>query len=131
MEELQPRVEYYPETREVLRKLAGKYRLSVASGSPRPFLKHLLRDTRHHFDSVFSSTSDFGQVKTAAFFQEMCRQLGVQPTQVLHVGDHLQFDCIEPASIGIQAYHLDREGKAGNPGSLNSLNRIVDVLEGA
>jgi HAD superfamily hydrolase (TIGR01549 family) len=128
MEELQPRVKYYPETKDVLKKLDGEYKLSVASGSPRPFLKHLLRDTAHHFSSIFSSTSDFQQVKNAGFYKNMCRQLQVDPGQVVHVGDHLQFDCLEPASIGIRAYYLDREGKSGNPAAVRDLAQFVETI---
>jgi putative hydrolase of the HAD superfamily len=128
MEQLQPRVKYYPETKDVLKKLDGKYKLSVASGSPRPFLKHLLRDTAHHFSSIFSSTTDFRQVKTAGFYKNMCRQLGVKPEQVVHVGDHLQFDCLEPASIGMRAYYLDREGKWGDPVAVRDLAQFAETL---
>jgi putative hydrolase of the HAD superfamily len=128
MEGLQPRVKYYPETKDVLKKLDGKYKLSVASGSPRPFLKHLLRDTEHHFSSIFSSTSDFQQVKTAEFYINMCRRLQVEPGQVVHVGDHLQFDCLEPASIGIRAYYLDREGKSGDPAAVRDLAQFAIIL---
>jgi 5'-nucleotidase len=128
MEGLQPRVRYYPETRDVLKKLDGKYKLSVASGSPRPFLKHLLRDTEHHFSSIFSSTSDFQQVKTAAFYENMCRLLQVKPGQVVHVGDHRQFDCLEPASTGIRSYYLDREGKSGDPAAVRDLEQFAEIL---
>jgi len=128
MEGLQPRVQYYPETKDVLKKLGGVYKLSVASGSPRPFLKHLLRDTEHHFSSIFSSTTDFQQVKTAEFYVNMCRQLRVKPCQVVHVGDHRQFDCLEPASIGIRAYYLDREGKSGDPAAVRDLAQFAIIL---
>lgn len=129
MEELQPRVNYFPETTGILHKLSKDYRLSVASGSPRPFLKHLLRDVEHNFSAVFSSTSDFQQVKTADFYRGMCRKLGVEPRQIVHVGDNLQFDFSEPASIGILAFHLDREGKTGNPAALRDLSQLAGLLD--
>ncbi len=128
MEELQPRVQYYPDTKNVLEQLQNRYRLSVASGSPRPFLKHLLRDIEYNFSAVYSSTSDYQQVKTADFWAAMCRDLRVDPAQVVHVGDHVQFDFEEPASIGIKAYHLDRNGESGTAGSLHSLNELVSIL---
>jgi HAD superfamily hydrolase (TIGR01549 family) len=128
MEGLQPRVQYYPDTKDVLEQLHGRYKLSVASGSPRPFLKHLLRDIEHHFSAIYSSTTDFQQVKTADFWAAMCRDLGVEPGQVVHIGDHRQFDFLEPAAIGIRAYHLDRDGKAGDAESLHSLGELVHLL---
>ncbi len=128
MEELQPRVQYYPDTKNVLERLRNKYRLTIASGSPRPFLRHLLRDIEHNFSAIYSSTSDYQQVKTADFWSAMCRDLGVDPGQVIHVGDHLQFDFIEPVSIGIKAYHLDRNRESGLTGSLKSLDELVPIL---
>jgi 5'-nucleotidase len=130
MEELQERVVHYPETKEVLQRLGKDYKLSVASGSPRPFLKHLLRDTEHHFTHIFSSTSDFKQVKTAAFYREMCNVLAVQPQQIVHVGDNRQFDFQEPAEVGISAFYLDREGKSGDPSALHDLAQLADLLGG-
>ena len=130
MEELQNRVNYYPDTKDVLEKLGKRYKLSVASGSPRPFLKHLLRGIEHKFSSVFSSTSDFKKVKTADFYREICGRLGVEAGQVVHIGDNMQFDFLEPASVGIQAFHLDREGKSGNPAALRSLSQLADLLDG-
>jgi putative hydrolase of the HAD superfamily len=128
MEELQPRVRYYPDTKDVLKRLHNKYKLSVASGSPRPFLKHLLRDIEHNFSSIYSSTSDYQQVKTADFWAAMCRDLEVAPRQVIHVGDHMQFDFVEPASIGIRAFHLDRNRESGTADSLQSLNELISLL---
>jgi HAD superfamily hydrolase (TIGR01549 family) len=130
MEELQNRVNYYPETKDVLDKLSKEYKLNVASGSPRQFLDHLLRDIEHNFSSIFSSTSDFKQPKTAAFYKDMCRQLGVEPREVVHVGDHRQFDFLEPASVGINSFHLDREGKTGDPAALRDLSQLAGLLNG-
>jgi hypothetical protein len=45
------------------------------------------------------------------------------------VGDNLQFDFNEPASIGIYSFHLDREGKTGNPASLHNLGQLTSLLE--
>lgn len=129
MEELQNRVNYYPDTKDVLENLSERYQLSVASGSPRPFLKHLLRDVEHKFSSVFSSTSDFKKVKTADFYREICSRLGVEAGQIAHVGDNVQFDFLEPASVGIKAFHLDREGTSGNPAALRSLSELADLLD--
>jgi len=129
MDSLQDRVKYFPDTYEVLGRLGRDYRLNVASGSPRTFLKYLLHDVEHNFSSIFSSISDFQKVKTSDFYRAMCRRLGVEPQEIVHVGDNLQFDFYEPSSIGIQSFHLDREGTAGNPASLHNLNQLIDFLE--
>jgi len=128
MEELQPRVSYYHDTDEGLKLLGQGYKLNVASGSPRPFLKHLLRDIEHHFHSIFSSVSDYKKVKKADFYQQMCHELGVEPGQVVHVGDNYQFDVIEPASIGINAFYLDREGLVKDKATVRNLQQFAELV---
>ncbi len=128
MEELQPRVSIYPDATKALDMLAPRYKLNVASGSPRPFLKHLLRGIDHRFTSVFSSVSDYQQVKKAAFYEKMCRELNVDPRQVVHVGDNYQFDVIEPASIGIRSFFLDRAGKSTDITAVHDLQEFANII---
>jgi FMN phosphatase YigB (HAD superfamily) len=128
MEELQPMVTVYPDAGKALDMLAHRYKLNVASGSPRPFLKHLLRDIEHQFTSVFSSVSDYQQVKKAAFYEKMCRELNVDPRQVVHVGDNYQFDVIEPASIGIRSFFLDRAGKSTDITAVHDLQEFANIF---
>ncbi len=130
MEELQPRVSYYPDAGRALEMLRGEFKLTVASGSPRLFLKHLLQDTSHYFGSIFSSVSDYKKVKKADFYEKMCRELGVDPGHVVHVGDNYQFDVLEPASIGIRAFYLDREGKSADTPAVRNLEEFANILLG-
>lgn len=128
MERFQSKVRYYPEVIEVLDRLSDHYKLTIASGSPRPFLKHLLHDIEHYFTAIFSSVSDFKQIKTADFYLTICSILGVNPNQIVHIGDNLQFDFNEPSRAGITAFHLDREHNTGNPASLNNLSQLSNLL---
>ncbi len=128
MEKCQHRVCYYPEVRDVLASVGGRYELSIASGSPREFLVHLLKDIEPHFAKVFSSISDYKLLKTPEFYREMCRMLGVRPEQVVHVGDNWQFDFVAPSEIGIRAVHLDRKRQLDNKDSLSSLAQLEFLL---
>ena len=130
MEGCQGRVCYYPEVRDVLSSLSGRYRLTVASGSTREFLHHLLRDIEPYFTSVFSSVSDYGRLKTSEFYRRMCQALGVQPEQVVHIGDNWQFDFVAPSEIGIRAFYLDRKGQTNHQNSLASLTQLEVHLSG-
>ncbi len=130
MEELQPRVRYYPDTDRALDMLRGEFKLNVASGSPRPFLKHLLKDIEHNFHSIFSSVSDYKKVKRADFYEKMCSELGVDPGHVVHVGDNYQFDVLEPASVGIRAFHLSRDGQSEDKAAVRNLEEFADILRG-
>ncbi len=130
MEGCQDRVRYYPEVRDVLSSLSGRYRLTVASGSTREFLHHLLRDIEPYFTKVFSSVSDYKWLKTPDFYLKMCQALEVRPEQVVHVGDNWQFDFVAPSEIGIRAFYLDRKGQTNHQNSLASLTQLEVHLSG-
>lgn len=130
MEGCQGRVRYYPEVRDVLSSLSGRYRLTVASGSTREFLRHLLRDIEPYFTKVFSSVSDYKWLKTPDFYLKMCQALEVRPEQVVHVGDNWQFDFVAPSEIGIRAFYLDRKGQTNHQNSLASLTELKTYLSG-
>ena len=128
MERCQGRVCYYPEVRDVLLSLNGKYKLVVASGSPREFLRHLLRDIEPYFTKIFSSVSDYRQLKTTEFYLQMCQEMEVRPEQVLHVGDNWQFDFVAPREVGIHAFYLDRKKQSDYQNSLVSLKQLEAIL---
>lgn len=130
MERCQSRVCYYPEVRDVLSSLSGRYKLVVASGSPREFLCHLLRDIEPYFTKVFSSVSDYKRLKTSEFYLEMCQAMEVQPGQVVHVGDNRQFDFVAPREVGIHAFYLDRKRQTNHRNSLANLTQLRAHLVG-
>jgi len=121
MDRCETKVCYYPEVKEVLASLSGRYKLVVASGSTRDFLRHLLRDIEPYFANVFSSLTDYKQLKTSEFYLKMCQTLEVSPKQVVHVGDNWQFDFVAPMEAGIQVFHLNRKLQADFGNSLASL----------
>ena len=123
------RVSYYPEVKEVLLSLGAKYQLVVASGSSRDFLHYLLKDIRPYFSGVYSSITDYKQLKTTEFYTRMCQEMRVKPEQVVHVGDNWQFDFESPGEIGIRAFHLDRDRRTNNEGSLSNLLELKVCLE--
>lgn len=122
MAEYRHQVSYYPEVRKVLTELSRRYTLIVASGSMREFLCHLLEGIEPYFGRVFSSLSDYRQLKTPEFYKAVCREMGVRPEQVVHVGDNREFDFISPRKVGIHAFHLDRGGESSD--SLSNLEEL-------
>jgi FMN phosphatase YigB (HAD superfamily) len=128
MERCQGSVCYYTEVEEVLSFLSSKYKLVVASGSTRDFLNHLLRDIEPYFTRVFSSLTDYKQLKTPEFYLNMCQAMGVQPEQVVHVGDNLQVDFVAPREVGIKAFYLDRKKQRDSSNALVSLIQLKAYL---
>lgn len=121
------KITYYPEVIEVLSSLANEYKLIVASGTPLELLHCLLRDIKPYFVRIFSSISHYRQVKSPDFYRSICEEMGVRPSQVIHVGDNWQFDFLNARQAGINALHLDRSGK-NHEESLSNLTQLKHLL---
>jgi 5'-nucleotidase len=120
----------YPEVAQTLSSLSKEYTLIVVSCSTREFLPYLLDGIEKYFARVFSTVSDYSQIKTPQFFLEVCRQMGVSPQEMAHVGDLWEQDFIAPRNAGIRAFHLDRRGEWKDAGSLRSLADLELRLRG-
>jgi putative hydrolase of the HAD superfamily len=117
MERYTDKIKVYPDVRPLLERLGDRYPLILTSNAGREFIHMEMEATGlgRYFDRIFSATSDFGQVKkTAGFYQRICRILEANPQEIVHVGDHYEFDYLVPTSLGIHAFYLDRsDGKKG------------------
>ena len=123
----QDKVSYYPEVIDVLSSLDSQYRLIIASGTPLELLHYLLRDVEPYFTHVFSSTSHYRQLKTPDFYLQVCGEMNVAPSQVVHIGDNWQFDFLNPKQIGIHAFYLDRSGNDCHQ-SISDLTELKSYL---
>jgi putative hydrolase of the HAD superfamily len=85
-----------------------------------------------YFDRIFSATSDFRVVKkTGEFYQQICHILNVDPQEIVHVGDHYDFDYLVPRRLGIQAFYLDRSGERTGEFILHNLRDLEErILRG-
>jgi putative hydrolase of the HAD superfamily len=111
-------VEVYPEVPSVLKRLSASYLLIVSSNAKKEFIDVQLKQSKlsDYFDRIFSSTSDFHTVKKVTdFYAMICKKLRIQPQEMIHVGDHKEFDYLSPQNLGITSYYLDRkENTTGN-----------------
>ena len=117
---------YYPETKEILNRLNPGHTLIVSSGSAREFLNMLTEEIGSNFAAVFSSISDYRQVKNADFYRRVCQVMQVEPNDIVHVGDSWDFDFLAPCEIGIRAFFLDRQGKRQGSQLVKSLQEFLD-----
>jgi len=130
LEDYRHTVSCYPDVKQALSSLRKDYTLIVVSCSTREFLPYLLDGLEGYFARVFSTVSDYGQIKTPQFFLEVCRQMGVSPQEMAHVGDLWEQDFLVPREAGIKAFHLDRRDKRKGEGSLKSLAELELKLRG-
>lgn len=104
-----------PEAKEMLDALKSKgYRLFAASNS----FAHLQRSRLeqagilHYFEDTYISM-DIGYDKPdVRFFEEALRRSGLQPSEVLMIGDSMTTDILGAQAAGIEALFFDRRGNA-------------------
>ncbi|MBI2908178.1 MAG: HAD family hydrolase [Chloroflexi bacterium] len=118
----------YPEVKATLQRLSKDYCLVVASNSARDFLQVMTKAVGNSFKTVFSAISDGGQLKTEGFFLRICRETGVTPAEVVHVGDHLEYDFHAPRRAGLHAFHLDRSQKTSGDSVVKDLEEFEERL---
>jgi putative hydrolase of the HAD superfamily len=127
------KIKVYPDVNPILERLYDRYPIVLTSNAGKEFIEIEMEATGlgRYFNRIFSATSDFRQVKkTSDFYQNICRILGAEPQEMVHVGDHHEFDYLIPQEIGIHAFYLDRSGRnrgdciLGNLGELE--NHLVD-----
>ncbi len=130
------KIRVYPDVDDILRWLTEKFPIILTSNAGREFIDIEMGATGlgRYFDRIFSATSDFGQVKkTAGFYQRISEALGVHPREIVHVGDHYEFDYLAPRSLGIHAFYLDRSGEKNGDfviSDLRDLEKRLNTLTG-
>ncbi len=121
------KIRIYPDVDDILGWLKEKFPIILTSNAGREFIDIEMQVTGlgRYFDRIFSATSDFGQVKkTAGFYGRICGALGVYPQEIVHVGDHYEFDYLAPRSLGIHAFYLDRSGEKNGDFVISDLREL-------
>jgi len=127
------KINVYPDVNHILERLKDKFSLILTSNAGREFIDLEMEATGlgRFFDRIFSATSDFGDVKkTARFYHRICEILGSKPHEIVHVGDHFEFDYLVPRTLGIHAFYLDRLGKQKGDFVLRDLRELEKRLLG-
>jgi putative hydrolase of the HAD superfamily len=125
------KINIYPDVNDILDGLKGRFPIILTSNAGREFIHVEMEATGlgRYFDRIFSATSDFGEVKkTAGFYQRICQILGTGPQEMVHVGDHYEFDYLVPRSLGIHAFYLDRSGEKNGDFVLRDLRELEERL---
>jgi FMN phosphatase YigB (HAD superfamily) len=125
------KINIYPDVNYILEGLKDKFPIILTSNAGREFIDVEMEATglRGYFNRIFSATSDFGEVKkTAGFYQRICQIVGARPQEIVHVGDHYEFDYLVPRSLGIHAFYLDRPGEKRGEFVLQDLRELEERL---
>ena len=122
----------FPDALPTLSFLKEQHPLIIISNANRMFLDLEVETTGIgvFFQRIFSATSDFGRVKREEeIYQRVSNLMGVSPSEILHVGDHREFDCEAPQRIGIRAYYLDRSKKETGTHVIHSLEELRYAMQ--
>jgi putative hydrolase of the HAD superfamily len=133
MEWYTDKIRVYPDVHHLLQRLEGKFPLILTSNAGREFIDLEMEATGlgKYFCRVFSATTDFRVVKkTVNFYQRICEILETRPQEIIHVGDHYEFDYLVPRSLGIRAFYLDRSGKRRGDGVIPELKDFEERFSG-
>ncbi len=131
MQRYTDKIKVYPDVNHLLEGLERRFPLVLTSNAGREFINIEMGTTGlgRYFSRIFSATTDFGEVKkTAGFYERICQILEAKPQEIVHVGDHYQFDYLVPRSLGIHAYYLDRMGKRDGEFVLRDLRELDERL---
>jgi len=124
-------IETYPEVQEVLDLLSEDYELVVTSNAAREFIDFELDGLSDYFSETFSATSDFREVKKSPLiYGAVCAHMGAKPFEVLHIGDHYNYDYESPLEAGLDALFLDRRGERSGREVVGDLREAVELIDG-
>jgi len=125
-------IKVYPDARIALDALVSECPLVVSSNTIRELLEVQVEEVGDYFTQVFSAPSDYRSVKKdQSFYRRIVEALGIEPNEMIHVGDHYTYDYLAARSLGVEAYHLDRTGKTRGENTLRSLTELMERLKKA
>lgn len=106
----------YPEVRQVLAELSGRYRLIVASNTDTAPLLQNLEYNAIAFDGIYTSEM-LGCYKPAPeFYRRILADIGCAPEEAVFVGDSPEEDAAAPAALGMTSVFIDRRNTGGQWG---------------
>jgi 2-haloacid dehalogenase len=100
----------FPEVYPVLEALRPRYQLAVLSNADDDFLTAALQRNNLQFDTVVTSEQTGAIKPNPAIFHYLTDRLGLDPEQVLYVGDSPIPDILGPRQAGLKVAWVNRLG---------------------
>jgi 2-haloalkanoic acid dehalogenase type II len=122
------RVEFYPDALQALTRLAARFPLvSLSNGNAD--LGQI--GIGHYFQAIVSARSVGYAKPDARIFRAACVELGLEPGEILHVGDDPDLDVRGGAGAGWPTVWLNRGGKSwvGEPVATHEVPDLLALCE--
>ncbi len=124
----------YPDVKPVLKKLKRKYKLAIATDSPKlqPFTRLAALGILSYFDTIVTFDDTHKHKPDPAPFRFLLKKLKLKPEQVIFVGDSPRRDLPGARAVGMVAVFakyglIPREREA--PKADYTINRFKDLLK--
>jgi putative hydrolase of the HAD superfamily len=98
-------VELYPEVRACLERLSGRYRIASLSNGNACLVTIGLD---HLFHAIIAAHTHGASKPDPAVFHLACRELGCEPSEVVHLGDDIELDVRGARAAGLHAVWINR-----------------------
>ena len=127
-EKYESQVKIFPEVTLLLEELRKNFILIVITAMPREFLIPKMKKLEKYFKFSFSALSDFKELKNSEIYSKISKALKVHPEQILHIGDHWEFDYLAARKAGMNAIYLNRSNTKKGNFVVNNLTEIKRVI---
>ena len=128
-EKYESQVKIFPEVIPLLEELKKNFILIVITAMPREFLTPKMKKLEKYFKFKFSALSDFKELKNSKIYSKISKTLSVPPEQILHIGDHWEFDYLAAQKAGMNAIYLDRSNAKKGKNIISSLGEVKEIIE--
>jgi len=119
----------FPETLLVLKELKKRnIKLILITHSTNEFLKTKMEMTgiAQYFNLIISTISDMKSIKNDECYKEICRKNNLSPSEILHIGDSINYDVEMPKRAGMNCLLIDR--KKYTPNSIENLKEVLKLV---
>lgn len=128
-EKYESQVKIFSEAIPLLEELKKDFILIVITAMPREFLIPKMKKLEKYFKFSFSALSDFKELKNSEIYLKISKSLNVHPEQILHIGDHWEFDYLAARKAGMSAIYLDRTNTKKGKYIINSLSEAKKIID--
>ncbi|MBI4017014.1 MAG: HAD hydrolase-like protein [Candidatus Aenigmarchaeota archaeon] len=121
----------YIDAAPILKKLSEQYPIIIISHAQENILHTKLKIAKYdkYFLKLFSTGTNFTKMtKDVDIYREICDELKIQPEELVHIGNNIDFDYKIPSSIGINAFLIDRIGHRKEPYVVRDLYEFEEKI---
>jgi putative hydrolase of the HAD superfamily len=120
----------YPDARQALEELHGKYRISVISNvSSHDVAAEILRKVKfdHYVDDLVTSALTGIRKPDPGIFLYALSRMKAKPAQAIHVGDHPRNDVEGANVVGIRTVLVDRKRSVSSADSIRPIMKLENL----